>query len=255
MKIKLTSFFILFFLDLNCFSQEKNAIISGKITNFNQPISDVHVFNLTTKLGAVSNDNGEFELKVSLNDTLLFSSIEYERKKLKVTKTHVNTKKINVELIPLVNILKEVFVNGLTGNLSSDTKRVPKDTLPQHSFLLKPGDLKKKLPADLNGPKKAPYVGFSPPISGGVPIPDARYEAEQRLKREISKKKQFPIKIKKALGIAFFTKNLNIPEEKIDHFLTYCENRNIIAEYYKNNLLQVIQILREESKNYHEIKE
>ena len=255
MKIELTSFFILAFLALNGFSQEKNVFISGKITSFKQPIGDVHVFNLTTKLGAISNDNGEFELVVSLNDTLLFSSIEFEKKKLKITKSHLIAKKITIELNPFVNALKEVFVFGLTGNLSSDTNLVPKDTLPKANFIFKLSDLDKILPPDQHGSKKAPYVGPFPPISGGIPLPDPRYEAEQRLKREISQKKQFPIKIRKELGLAYFTDKLKIPEEKIDNFLAFCEDRNIIFEYYNNNLLQVIQILREESKNYYEIKE
>ncbi|MFA5299145.1 MAG: carboxypeptidase-like regulatory domain-containing protein [Lutibacter sp.] len=259
MKIELTSFFILTFLAMNGFSQEKNTIISGKISSFNQPVRDVHIFNLTTKLGCVSNDNGEFELTVSLNDTLLFSSIEYEKKKLKITKSHLIAKKINVELNPFINILKEVFVFGLTGNLSSDTNRVPEDTLPQPNFLFKLSDLDKKLPCDEYGNYKIVNAeAFTNPIylingAQGSKY-NARLEAERKLKREISRKKQFPIKIKKELGIAFFTKNLNIPEEKIDNFLAYCEYRNIIFEYYNNNLLQVIQILREESKNYYEIK-
>jgi len=58
----------------------------------------------------------------------------------------------------------------------------------------------------------------------------------------------------KQFGLAYFTDKLHIPEEKIDHFLAYCEDRNIIAEFYKNNLLEVIQILREESEAYNAIK-
>lgn len=243
---------MLVFYAMNCFSQEKSAFISGKIISFNNSVDNVHIFNLNSKLGTVSNERGEFEISVSLNDTLLFSSIEYERKRIKMTGNFIKYKKIMVELIPLVNELDEIFVEGLTGNLSYDLNKVPIDTIRKHSFFLKPGDLKKALPPDLHGSKNAPYVGFFPPISGGVPLPDARYEAEQRLKREISRKKQFPINIRKQLGLDYFTIKLHIPEEKIDNFLAYCEYRNIISEYYKNNLLQVIQILREESVTYNE---
>jgi hypothetical protein len=254
MKRKLTCLLIFIFFWTNCFSQEKYTLISGKIISSNKTVSDVHILNLNTKMGTVSDAKGEFDLMVSLNDTLLFSSIEYERKKIRMTGNFIRYKKIVVDLIPSLNKLEEIFIEGLTGSLSYDINKVPKDTLKKHSFFLKPGDLKKALPPDLHGSKNAPYVGFFPPIQGGVTIPDARYEAEQRLKREISQKKQFPIKIRKQLGLAFFTDKLNIPEEKIDHFLAYCEDRNIIAEYYKNNLLQVIQILREESENYNAIK-
>ena len=238
----------------NCFSQEKYALISGKIISSNKTVSDVHIINLNTKLGTVSNDKGEFELLISLNDTLLFSSVEYERRKIRMTGNFIKYKKIVVDLIPSLNELEEIFIEGLTGSLSYDINKVPKDTLKKHSFFLKPGDLKKALPPDLHGSKKAPYVGFFPPISGSIFLPDPGYEAEQRLKRELSRKKQFPIKIRKQLGLDYFTKKLNIPEEKIDNFLAYCEDRDIVAEYYKNNLLKVIQILREESENYNAIK-
>ncbi|MDP3358507.1 MAG: hypothetical protein Q8S41_04085, partial [Lutibacter sp.] len=148
-----------------------------------------------------------------------------------------------------------VFIEGLTGNLNYDIKKVPLDTLPKHTFILKPEDLKKALPPDTHGFLKAPNVNPFAMGGGSIPIPDARYEAEQALKREISRKKQFPSKIIKQFGLAYFTDKLQIPEDKIDHFLAYCEDRNIINEFYKNNLLEVIKILREESKSYHEIKE
>lgn len=246
---------MLVFFAMKGFSQEKYALISGKIISANNSVGNVHIVNLNTKLGTVSNDSGEFEMMVSLNDTLLFSSIEYERKKVSITGNFLKYKKMVVALIPSVNELAEIFIEGLTGNLNYDINKVPKDTLPKHSFFLKPGDLKKALPPDLHGSKKAPYVGFFPPIPGSVSLPDAGYEAEQRLKREITRKKQFPSKIVKQLGLAYFTDKLHIPEEKINHFLAYCEYRNIINEFYKNNLLEVIQILREESATYNQIKD
>src|SRR4030066_706761 len=127
---------------------------------------------------------------VSLNDILLFSSIEYERKEVNITGNFLKYKKIVVELMPSVNELNEVFIEGLTGNLNYDIKKVPNDTVRKHSFFLKPGDLKKALPPDLQGSEKAPYVGFFPPIPGSVSLPDAGYEAEQRLKGEVALKNQ-----------------------------------------------------------------
>lgn len=245
---------MLIFFGTNCFSQENYELISGKIISSNKTVSDVHIINLNTKIGTVSNDKGEFKLMISLNDTLLFSSIEYERKKIRMTGNFIKYKKIVVDLIPSLNELEEIFIEGLTGSLSYDINKVPKDTLRKHSFFLKPDDLKKELPPDLHGSKKAPYVGFFPPVSGGIPLPDPGYEAEQRLKREISQKIQFPIKIKKELGIAFFTENLKIPEEQIDHFLAYCEYRGIIDKYYNNKVLEAIEILQEESENYNAIR-
>lgn len=254
MKRELNCLLMFVFFCTNCFSQEKYALISGKIISFNNSVGHVHIVNLNSKTGTVSNDSGEFELIVSLNDTLLFSSIEYEIKKIKMTENFIKYKRILVELIPYVNELDEIYIEGLTGNLNYDINKAPKDTLRKHTFILKPGDLKKALPPDTHVFLKAPNVNPFAMSGGSIPIPDPRYEAEQRLKREISRKKQFPIKIRKQFGLAYFTDKLKIPEEKIDNFLAYCEFRNIITEYYNNNLLQVIQILREESEAYNAIK-
>jgi len=75
------------------FSQEKYALISGKIISTNNAVGNVHIVNLNSKLGTVSNDSGEFEMMVSLNDILLFSSIEYERKEIKITENYLKYKK------------------------------------------------------------------------------------------------------------------------------------------------------------------
>lgn len=252
---------MLIFFWTNCFSQEKYALISGKIISSNNSVGNVHIVNLNSKIGTVSNDSGEFELMVSLNDTLLFSSIEYERKKIKMTGNFIKHKRILVELIPYVNELDEIFIEGLTGSLSYDINMVPKDTLPKHTFLFKRSDVRKlghDYKSDLLRPPDADALSnpiLMNGVGGSVSIPDKRFEQERRFKQKISQKKQFPIKIKNDLGLDFFIKVLGIPEEKIDNFLAFCDDKNIIEEYYKNNLLEVIQILREESENYHEIKE
>lgn len=209
--------------------------------------------------GTISNDNGEFEIRVSVNDTLLISSIEYEKRKINIHKFHVKFKSIEIQLISAINILDEVFLHGLSGNLNSDLNKTPLDTLPKHNFAFKLSDLDKKLPGDEYGYfEKVNAESFTNPLyirGGGQGSKiDRRLEAFRKLKAELKTKKDFPSKIKSDLGIDFFTKKLNIPEEKINHFLGYCEYRNIVEQYTKNNLLEVIKILQEESKTYNEIK-
>ena len=242
---------------MNCFSQEKHIVITGKLFSISDSVNDVHIINLNNLSGTISNDNGEFEIIVQQNDTLLFSSLPYEKIKIVITKNHIFLKKMEVQLIPFVNKLEEVFLHGLTGNLNVDLEKKPKDTIPKHNFVLKKSDFNKILPPDKHGFNKAPNaVKLTDPnyIEGmGISTgPDKRLEA--KLKRELKRKKDFPIKIKKDLGINYFINNLKIPEEKINHFLAYCEYKNIIEEYNKNNLLEVIKILREQSITYHEIE-
>lgn len=259
MNLRLTNLFLLTFLAMNCFSQNTTTTIYGKLFSTNNSIGNIHIINLNTRQGTISNEFGEFEIIVTVHDTLLFSSIQYKRLKIAITENHTRSKKIEIYLKPAVTILDEVFLQGLTGNLNLDINKTPIDTLPKHNFEFKLSDLDKKLPGDEYGYfERINAESFTNPLyirGGGQGSKyDKRLEAKRKLKRKLSQKKLFPIKVKSALGLDFFTNNLKIPEEKINHFLTYCEYRNIIEKFYNNNLLQVIKILQEESKNYHEIE-
>ncbi|MBI9041138.1 hypothetical protein [Lutibacter sp.] len=235
-------------------AQNKPFKLNGKIyCNLNK-VRDVNIINLNSYVGTVCNDYGDFEITAKLNDSILFSSIEFESKKIKVTETMLQSKNITIFLIPSITQLKEVFV-GLTGNLAYDIKNKPKDTIPTHTFSFTKADLKKDLGPDIHGPKSAPFVGPFKPLPPTVSIPNFAYEKEQRLKREIAKLKEFPIKIRRELGIKFFTEKLNIPEEKIDNFINYCEYRDVIKKYYEKRLFEVIDIFKDESIPYNAIKE
>jgi len=259
MNLRLTNLLFFFVLAMKCFAQEKTIAISGKIISSQNTVSNMHIINLTTKHGTISNDNGEFEINVIKNDTLLISSIQYEKMKLIVTENHITSKKIEIYLKPFVTNLDEVFLHGLTGSLNSDMNSTPNDTLPKHNFVFKLSDLDKILQTDTHGFLKAPNAqDITDPIKmngagASATIPDFYLIRVRKLKKELKNKKAFPNKIKKELGVDYFTKKLHIPIEEIDRFLAYCEFKNIIEEYYNNNLLEVIKILQEESKTYNDI--
>lgn len=254
MKLKLTNLFIFIVIAANSYAQQESMTLKGIIYSENKKISDIHVINLQNYYGTVSNDDGEFKIIVKPNDTLLFSSIEYELKKIRITEFNIKSNNLTVVLIPSINQLAEVFV-GLTGNLAFDIKNKPKDTIPTHTFSFTKADLKKDLGPDLHGPKEAPFVGPFKPLPPTIGIPNFAYEKEQRLKREIVKLKEFPDKIRRDLGIKFFTEKLNIPEEKIDNFINYCEYKDVIKKYYEKKLFEVIEIFKDESIPYNAIKE
>lgn len=259
-KNNLTNFTFLFFLVTNLFSQEKAITINGKIHSADTLLANVHIYNISKKVGTVSNDLGEFKLNVSALDTLYISSLEYTKMNVVVTEKNITAGFIQIEVFPLVNELDEIFLRHLTGNLSVDIVTTPKDTLPKHNFVLTPSDFNKNLSEDSFARDKrinaqATVDPLGPPGGGSIGLPNKNYEKELKLKRELAQKKGFPETIKKDLGIDYFTKTLHIPEEKINHFLSYCEYYDIIAKYYNNQVLEVIEILKEESKNYNAIKD
>ena len=260
MKLTLTNFAILIFIATNSFSQEKSVKISGAIYSSNKPVNDIHVVNLNNRFVTISSTEGTFEILAKEGDVLLFSSIQFENKKITISKYHIESTSIITTLVPIVNILDEVFLHGLTGSLDLDFKKTPKDTIPKTNFTYKLSDLDKKLPGDEFGYQKDVNAeSFTNPIylaGGGQGSKYNKHlENERALKRKLEKMKEFPYQLRKRLGDDFFINSLKIPKEKIYLFIDYCESKEISAKYYDNKLLEIIEILKDESSNYIKIKD
>lgn len=84
-------------------------------------VEGIHVLNNTSQTFTISNRQGEFSIPVKLNDTLAFSGVSYEIKKVVVSQTMINSKVLTISLTEKTNVLDEVVVGKiLTGDLSSD---------------------------------------------------------------------------------------------------------------------------------------
>ncbi|SDX31221.1 hypothetical protein SAMN05444411_104182 [Lutibacter oricola] len=258
-----TNLFVFIFITLKCFSQTIPEQIEGKIIGGNKTISDVHIVNLSSGFGAVSNEKGDFKIFAKLNDTLLFSSLQFERKKIGISKKQYTSKKIIIELIPTVTQLDEVFIQGLSGNLTVDIMRTPDEVEPKSNFFYHPSMLKKRSFSSYNKDfSSAPSsIALTDPTmaggggaGGGFGITDKRYEKAKKLKALLKKKKKFSHTLVRAFGEHFFTNDLKISKDSINLFLTYCEPRNLITLYDNNKKLTVIEILVEESKNFKKIE-
>lgn len=258
--MKLTNLFIFLLIAINCFSQKSTSLVTGSITSFNGSIADVHIINLKTEQGMVSDETGNFKMYLAVDDVLYISTVQFNNERIQITEEHINSEQIDIFLIPKVNELKEIFITNLTGSLSVDYLNIPEDPTPKHNFSLTPEDIKAIAAGGSWGHHASPNAeNFTNPIqmSGfgiGLGIPDKGVMSKQQLRKALSLKKQFPIKLIQKLGTDFFTIELKISEDKIHHFISYCETRNIMKLFYENKMLDLITILIEEGKKYHEIQ-
>ncbi len=57
-----------------------NRVFSGKIIDdsLNYALPSVHVWNESTRMGTISNDSGEFRIRLRNQDTIVFSALGYE---------------------------------------------------------------------------------------------------------------------------------------------------------------------------------
>ena len=111
MKVWLTTTFLFFCVSLS-YTQNTRTEIIGKILHFDLPISDAHIFNLNTRKGASSNLEGNFELKIRLNDTIHISHLEYTNKEIVITEDIINQRSLLVYLDIMTNYLNLVEISN-----------------------------------------------------------------------------------------------------------------------------------------------
>lgn len=94
--------------------------INGLI-NAEANIEGIHIINKTLQKFTTTNKQGGFKILAKLNDTLVFSSIQYKIEAIKISKEIVVTKTLIVYLTQSVIELDEVIVGKvLTGDLLFD---------------------------------------------------------------------------------------------------------------------------------------
>lgn len=104
---------------------EIQAIVINAQTNF--PLESVHVVNLNKVVGTITNTEGEFKIRATVNDTLYFSFLGFKSQKIRVTNDMYKFKDTKISLTELAYALEEVIVRPfqLTGYLEIDVKNLP----------------------------------------------------------------------------------------------------------------------------------
>ncbi|MDC0162943.1 carboxypeptidase-like regulatory domain-containing protein, partial [Flavobacteriaceae bacterium] len=116
--------FIFLLVSFCSFSQNNNEkFIEGIVYNDNSySIEGVHVLNITSNQATITNSQGNFKILVKLNDELIFSAIQFKRKKITMNQYIFDSLSITIYLEEFVNELDEVILNssGLSGSLMND---------------------------------------------------------------------------------------------------------------------------------------
>ncbi|GAB4155533.1 MAG: hypothetical protein Tsb0033_04960 [Winogradskyella sp.] len=115
------------FLTISLHAQEIERVsINGHISVSSEDKEGVTIYNVSSNKGTITDENGDFEIKVTLNDILEFSALQFKDFKVTITKDIIKSKKLTVILVEEVNKLDEVVILpfGLTGNISADLENV-----------------------------------------------------------------------------------------------------------------------------------
>jgi hypothetical protein len=241
----------------NCYAQ-KQISLKGIVFFKNTPLNQVHIYNINTAKGILSNRKGEFEIDVSVNDVLVVNIMPYREKKIKIVKGIFNKRSIKINLKENVTDLDLVEVSNkkLTGNLALDSKKVPVSVNQQfkitinidasslNSFSESGSGIDRGSSEVRNGGINS--IGAGGNILGvvGLLVDVIRPHKKYIRKKSRLFTEETPSIMHKELGDDFFIKELKIPKPHIDDFLDeYCNIDKFINLYEENKLIECIEFL------------
>ncbi len=224
-------FFLIFFLiAINASAQSIFSKLEGKVTNINKGVPDVHVMNISSNRATITDAEGLFSISTKLNDTILFSAVQYKRKTLVVSRAMLESRSIIVPLEEFINELDEVVVRpfNLSGDLSRDMNSLNKEKVYVASTLGLPNAYVKPMTQSERKLNEATTGGGLVPIN---PIINAISGRTKYLKKVVATQNRYARtnRVREYYADSLFVKYLNIPENKIDDFMYFCEVDNAFS--------------------------
>lgn len=243
--------------------------LRGKILNDTIEKTALNVVNISLKKGTITNQNGEFNIPVRINDTINVSAVQYESQQFVVTKKIFRKQKVSFYLVPRINNLDEVFVDDrlLSGVLDRDAGH---NILQQDLAAIKKADEQGLLP-DLSkktteerrlhtttsgtGEIDIHFVSFlQVPLAGLINrISGKRKKLQKHLAVSNDAKKMD--EIQSYFPKEFYVHTLEIPENMIEDFVAYLfQDQEAFAQINQDDVLELLDYMMIKSKQYVALK-
>lgn len=189
--------------------------LRGKIIYQNTNVMAANVVNTTTQQATISNDNGEFAIEVQLGDELVFTSLQYQIRVVKITKEILQRGRLVIDVNEKVTELEEVVVTPEQRQKFLDLRA---EEFKEYDY---ERDRSTKIQNELIKNNQL-YNGVN-----FVNVFKALYQLVDKQPKEKEKTyKLLPSDVIRQLyDDAFFTNQLQIDKESIGLFLMYCDGK------------------------------
>ena len=232
---------ITFLFSLSAISQDDGRVIlRGKVLYRNVNVPNENVINATSEMATITNENGEYAIRVKVDDELVFSALNYQIEIVKVTEEILRNNRLVIEVNEKVTELEEVVVT-------------PEQ---QERFLqVKNKILKEEFEYEIDRSSEVENIGLSQSERGmqnGLNFVGIYKALAKALKRNKSEEKA-PLKMsdvmRQVYDDEFFVVDLQLPQDKIDAFLFYCDTKMPTQSLLKKeNEFELIEFLVTESQ-------
>ena len=110
MRFLFSLLLIILFINPSFSQVDYRTWIKGKVLYKNVSVPSANVINNTSQAATTTNNDGEFEIEVKLNDKLLFSSVQYQIREINITKDILQKNRIVIDVNDKITELDEVVV-------------------------------------------------------------------------------------------------------------------------------------------------
>ena len=230
------SCFLLFtflFIGTICAQDIERQLLRGQVLYHNVNVPNENVINITTENATITNSKGEFAIKVKVGDELVFTAVNYQLEAIKITEEILKKNRLVVEVNEKVTELDEVVVT-------------PND---QERFLEMKNEELKDFEYETDRSTEVENIAMSQTERGMrdginfINIFKALLKSKKKSEDTRPKLKVSEV-LRQVYDDEFFVVDLMLPQDKIDAFLIYCDEKMSAQSLLrKNNEFLLIDFL------------
>ncbi|MEM7487149.1 MAG: carboxypeptidase-like regulatory domain-containing protein [Bacteroidota bacterium] len=221
-------------------AQNDRQVLRGKVLYKGGNVPNENVINSTSETATITNDDGEFVILVKEGDQLVFTAVNFQLEVITITQEILNNNRLVVEVSEKVTKLDEVVVS-------------PEN---QKRFLEVKNEDFKRFDYEIDRGTEVENIAESQTTRGmrdGLNFVNI-FKAMFMAKKEDGTDKE-PLKVSEVLRQVyddeFFVADLKLPQDKIDAFLIYCDDKVPSQTLLrKENEFQLIDFLVTHSKTF-----
>jgi hypothetical protein len=208
--------------------------VKGKIVVEHDDVSGITIYNASSNKGIITNEKGEFNLDVALNDEIQVSALQFKSLNFKVNEAIIKSKSMKVFLIEEMNELDEIIVKskGLSGDLKADIAEAKSFDLQldavyfgvknSSAYNYETDNKTRVINKTVGIERNKLYNGLNIiNVVDQLLLPVFRVGVKNKGKTEIP---EVPAKaVKYYFASEFLVDNFNIPEHRVEDFIAYVE--------------------------------
>ena len=221
-------------------------------------VQGINIVNTTTREGVITDANGEFRIRVGINDRLEITAIQFQKFTVVVDKGILEQKQLHIFVNESVNQLDEVVVTpyDLSGNIRADIQRVaagPPIAPPVYSAAaIQDNDY--TFSAD-NQSRLDNVAAGGRRVRGELNFVNVIKSLWKTTHIKIGNKKKFKedvdFAVRNVHNNQFFKEHLALNEEEITDFIAYAETKGLDDSMLEQGKeLDLIQFLMEQGEAY-----